>query len=197
MKLAATLLVLALAATGVWAAEQEPTEEEKTILALVLKHEHRYTDHGYTVINPKTSLGPLDKKDAWEIRNSKRYITERLESNGIAVGELVDRLFTRNRKAVHLTLKSSRRNSYVIDCDGKYKKYFEENGGGWERWYRENPKAYRSTTVSLPVCDQKTRLVLVYTGTVSHQSAGDGWVILYRYEKGKLKELNSVMIWVS
>ena len=85
----------------------------------------------------------------------------------------------------------------MIDFDGKYKKYFKNDGGGWEKWYKENPKAHGSTTVSLPVYDRKTGCVLEYKGTQSHWLAGSGWVILYKYEKGELKEINRVMLWIS
>jgi hypothetical protein len=43
----------------------------------------------------------------------------------------------------------------------------------------------------------KTGLVLVYVGTQSHWLAGAGWVILYKYEKGELKEISKVMMWIS
>jgi hypothetical protein len=191
----ATVFVVVLAATGVWAADNNATEEENTILALVLKRS--YTDGGYTVVAPENGFSPMAGDDSNEIKQSKKYVAERFQTNGVALTKLVDRLFERNRKPVRLTIKSSPKDGYLIDFDGKYQKYFEKDGGGWEKWYKENPKAHGSTQVSLPVYDQKTGLVLVYTGTQSHWLAGSGWIILYRYEKGGLKELNKVMMWIS
>jgi len=85
----------------------------------------------------------------------------------------------------------------VIDYDGKFANYFKEDGGGWEKWYKENPKAHGITTVSLPAYDPKTGLVLLYMGTQVHWLAGSGRVILYSYEKGELKELKRLEMWIS
>ena len=188
-------MALLLAASVVWAADHKATEEENKILSLVLKRP--FADGGYTVVGPETGWSHLDSGDAKEIGRSKRHIAEHLQTNGIVVTNLVERLFERNRKPVRLTLKSSVKDGYVIDFDGKYANYFEKDGGGWKKWYEENPKAYGYTTVSLPVYDPTTGLVLVYTGTQSHWLAGSGWVILYRYEKGELKEISKVEIWIS
>jgi hypothetical protein len=181
-------------ATNVWAAEGKSTEQENNFLTLVLKRS--YPDGGYTVVSPEAKLSHMDIRDSQKIEQSKKYITEHLNTTGLEVAELVDLLFERNRNAARLSIKSSPEDGYIID-DGKYEKYFEKDGGGWDRWYKENPKTHGSTTVSLPVYDEKSGLVLVYRGTQTQWLAGSGWVILYRYEKGTLKELNKVMMWIS
>lgn len=186
---------LVLATSVAWAADNTASEDENKILSLVLKRS--FEDGGYAVVNPETTLLNVKSDDPKEIKQSKRYIAEHLQTNGIVVTKLVDRLFERNKKPVRLTLKSSPKEGYVIDFDGKYAKYFDKDGGGWEKWYKENPNAHGNTKVSLPVCDQKTGLVLVYSGTQSHWLAGSGWVILYRYGKGELKEIGRVIMWIS
>ncbi|MDR0275152.1 MAG: hypothetical protein LBI48_07400 [Burkholderiaceae bacterium] len=197
IRAAMAFVVLLLTASAVWAAGNMGTEEDNRVLALVVKQS--YKDGGYTVVNPETGLSHFfyHDADADEIRRSKQYIAKNLQTNGIVVTELVDRLFERNKKPVRLTLKSSPQDGYVMNFDSEYAKYFKDNGGGWEKWYKENPKAHGRTTVSLPVYDQKTGLLLVYMGTQWHWLAGEGWVILYKYEKGKLKEINKVMMWIS
>jgi len=190
----AVFVAVVLAATSVLAAENTATEQENSLLMLVLKRSYR--DGGYTVVSPEARLSHMGGRGAREIEKSKKYIIEHLRTKGVEVARLVDRLFERNKKAVRLSIKSSPEDGYVID-DGKYAKYFEKDGGGWDRWYEENPKAHGSTTVSLPVYDEKTGPVLVYTGTQTHWLAGSGWVILYRYEKGELKEVGKVILWVS
>ena len=192
---AIVFVVLVLAVPVGWAADNKATNDENKILSLVLKR--LFTDGGYTVVNPETRLPPLDSDDPKEIRHSERYVTEHLQTHGIAVKNLVDRLFDHNKKPVRLTIKSSPKDGYVIDFDGKYAKYFDKDGGGWERWYEENPKAHGSTNVSLPVYDKITGLVLVYIGTQSDWLAGSGWIILYRYEKGELQEIQKVIMWIS
>jgi hypothetical protein len=72
-----------------------------------------------------------------------------------------------------------------------------KDGGGWEKCYKETPKAHGNTTVSIPVYDKKTGIVLVYMGTQSHWLAGSGWIIAYEYKEGKLKEMKRVMLWIS
>ena len=193
---AAIAFVACLLPTSVvWAADNKATEAENKILALVLKRS--FPDGGFTVVAPETGFTRLESDDAKGIRQSKNYIAEHLRTNGIVVSKLVDRLFERNKQPVQLTLVSSQKDGYVIDLDGKFASYFKKDGGGWKKWYKENPKAHGSTTVSLPIYDQKAGLVLVYTGTQSDWLAGTGWVILYRYKNGELKEINKVMMWIS
>jgi hypothetical protein len=81
--------------------------------------------------------------------------------------------------------------------DGHYLKYFDPNGGGWEKLYKDHPKAHGITTVSLPAHDLKSGMVLIYTGTQTHWLAGSGHIILYKYENGKLKELKRVETYIS
>lgn len=189
---AIAFVVLVLAATGVWATDNNATEEENRILTLVLKRS--YPEGGFTVVAPVTGLAKMDSQD---LKQTKKYIAENLQASGVAVTKLFDRLFERNKKRVRLTIKSAPEDGYLIDFDGKYQKYFEKDGGGWEKWYKENPKAHGDTRVSLPVYDQKSGLVLVYMGTQSHWLVGSGWIIVYKYEKGELIELNKVMMWIS
>jgi len=197
-RLLTVLVALVLTAENVWAAEEandKMTAQEGIILALALQQS--YTDGGYTVVSPEARLSHMDFGNSKEVKDSKKYIRDHLQTNGVNVAKLVDRLFERNKRDVRLSIKSSPKNGYIVDYDGKYGKYFEKNGGGWEKWYKENPNAHGSTAVSLPVYDEKNGLVLVYKGTQSHWLAGSGWIILYRYEKGELKELKKVMMWIS
>jgi hypothetical protein len=131
------------------------------------------------------------------VKDSKDAIIRFFQADGHVVSELVEKLYQRNEKPVRLTLKSSPKDGYVIDVDGKYAKYFEENGGGWDKLYKENPKAKGITTISLPVYDHKTGLVLIYVGTQLHSLMGGGGVILYGYKKGKLKKINYLTLWNS
>jgi len=185
---------LALAAAVAWAGEETSTEQENSFLALALKHADSHG--GYTVVAPTTGLSHLDGSDAEAVKQSKQYVTEQLKKHGDAVSALVDRLFERNRKSVRLSLKSAPEDGYVID-NGEYEKYFKDGGGGWEKWHQERPLAHGFTTVSLPVYDEKSGLVLVYIGTQSDWLAGAGWVVLFRYEKGALRAIGEAMMWVS
>ena len=87
--------------------------------------------------------------------------------------------------------------SFEGDHDGKYAKYFQNDGGSWPRLYTENPKVRGIVTISLPAYDEKTGLVVLYKGTHIHGLQGSGEAILYRYERGELKKLKSVTLWIA
>jgi hypothetical protein len=55
-----------------------------------------FEDGGYTVIDPETRLSHVDSGNPEDVKQSKRYIAEHLQTNGIVVTNLVDRLFERN-----------------------------------------------------------------------------------------------------
>lgn len=194
MRLLIAFVILFFLAPVVWTAEGKPTEEENKILALVLKK--HYPNDGYTVVNPETD----DKKGLlWgdNAKETKKYLLDRLQTNGVVLSGLLDRLLERNKESVRLTLKSSIKDGYLIDYDGEYENFFKTGGDGWQKWHTERPKADGMTTVSLPVYDQKAGLVLVYSGTQSDWEAGSGWLILYTYKNGQLKEINRVELWIS
>jgi hypothetical protein len=187
------LVILAVCLVGGCSADNKKVVDDNTIQCLVLSRS--YQDGGYTVVSPET--GFLHSSDLDELKQTKEYILQKLKVESGVTSKLVDELIARNKKSVHLTIKSSPENGYLIDNDGQYEKYFKKDGGGWERCRKEHPKACGMTTISLPVYDSKTGLVLIYVGTQSDWLAGSGWVIAYKYENGKLKELNKVMMWVS
>jgi hypothetical protein len=86
------------------------------------------------------------------------------EMLGLKYYGLVEKFFEKNKKSSRLSLKSDRSKGYVIDYDGRFRRYFEKDGGGWEPWYKENPNAHGMTSVSLPVFDENSGIVMVYKG---------------------------------
>ena len=118
--------------------EEKPVEDS-FILSLVLSRS--YEEGGYTVVDPQTSLGHPAFNDPKSVEQTKKYILEKIKIEECEISKLVDLLFERNKIPVRLSLKSSPKDGYLIDYDGKYEKYFEKDGGGWEKWYKENPKA--------------------------------------------------------
>jgi len=158
---------------------------DKTLLQLVLKGKCAGGD--YVVVSPQTEGVSKESKD---------QVVKELKVQYGEVGELFDKLVKHNQKPVRLTLKSSLKDGYLMD-DGKYEKYFQKDGGGWDRWYKEHPHAHGMTWISLPVFDAKTGLVLIYYGNQYQSLGGEGWIILFEYEQGKLVELGRSMLWVS
>ena len=193
-----TLMAVALTVASGWAADNQATNLDNTILALALAD--AYTNEDYVVVHPKAELDSVGAARL-NILRTHWAVAVRPGTN-MVIGSLVDQLFERNkgsgtRQAVRLTLGSSLTNGYVVDHEGKYGNYFRNDGGSWPRLYEENPKVRGMVTVSLPAYDEKTGLVVLYKGTHEHGLQGRGEVILYRYESGKLRKLKSITLWRS
>jgi len=196
LRSAIAFMALLLLASVVWAADDQATVNDNKIFTLALEQFHK--DGGYTVVNPKTGFSYSFTRDAKELEQVKQRITEFFKSDGARIAKLVDQLFERNKAPAPLMLRSFPENGYVIDYDGKYAKYFDKKDGrGWERWRNENPKAHGSTSISLPAHDPETGLLLIEIGTQWNGLAGRGFLILYKYENGEIKEIKRMETWVS
>jgi hypothetical protein len=185
MSLGLLCLTVALQPAGLKAGEQE-----NAVLAQVLQLQHK--DGGFTVVNPVTAFGRRTSSAA----SIKNTVENGLRIEGYDIDPLLDKLIEKNKGRTRLSLKSSPENGYIVDYDGKFEKYFEENGGGWKKLYKENPAARGLTRISLPAYDEQAGIVLVYIGRQSARLAGAGYIVAYRYEDGKLKELGRVMLWI-
>lgn len=189
------LVTLTLIVTNGCASNDAVTDQEGSILALALQRS--YQDGGFAVVSPDTDVSELGDGNSNKIDHCKNFVLKELRTTNVDVVALVDKFFERNKKAIHLSLKSSPQDGYIIDSDGKFETYFRKNGGGWEKWRTENPKARNSTRVSLPVYDAKSGFVLLYMSIVADSLMGSGQVVLYKLEKGELKFLKRVQLWVS
>jgi ABC-type Fe3+-hydroxamate transport system substrate-binding protein len=169
--------------------------KENAVLCLVLERE--FEDGGYAVVDPNTRMDLYNFSNPDEISEAKQSLRAEMAIAEHDVSALVEQLFEKNAKPTTLTLPSAPGKGYLIDQDGHFRNYFLKDGGGWERWYEDNPKAHGSITVSRPAIDEANGLVLVYTGTQFDWEAGSGWIVLYEYKDGKLKELKRVMLWIS
>lgn len=152
---------------------------------------------GYTVVLPETYFDHFDLSDQEEIQSTKAYIKEHLKIEGYDMAPLLDEFFKMNKESISLNLKSSTKKGYFIDYDGTYQSYLKNGGGGWQKWYEENPKAYGLTKISRPVYDSDNGIVLIYRGTTAGMLAGSGYIVAYKYEGNGMKELGHVMLWAS
>jgi hypothetical protein len=187
----ATLLAVALSCGG----ESQSQEQDNTILSLLLQHS--YDDGGFTVVAPDTSLSNLESPGQAQVAQAKKFIKEKLKVEGYDIGPLVELLFQRNKERVRLTLQSAPRKGYLVDYEKRYNKYFEKEGGGWEKWYKENPKTHGWTEVSLPAYDEKNQIVIVCIGVQAHWEMGVGYIRAFRYKDAKLEPIGQLMLWVS
>ncbi len=136
MSLGLLALLVALRPVDVKAEEQE-----NAILAQVLQRQNE--DGGFTVVSPTTAFGRREPNAA----NIKKNVKDKIRIEGYDIGPLVDKLIEKNKERTPLSLKSSPEKGYIVDYDGKFKKYFDEGGGGWEKWYKDNPAAHGDTQV--------------------------------------------------
>lgn len=165
------------------------------ILAQVLRSQRDLG--GYTVVDPKTSLGDtLTGKTPAEIDKTREYVQREFAGMGYDIGPLFDMLIEKNKNQAYITLESSPEDGYLIDYERKFEKYFEKDGGGWKAWYRDNPFAHGYVRVSLPAFDAETGLVLVYIETQRHELAGFGYLVACRLANGHLAEIGRYLLWV-
>lgn len=195
MRVCVTILVIVVTCLLPVVSCADQATNDTAILSEVLRHPD--TNGNFTVVAPMTTLSTLIGDDPEDLEQSKKYVIDNLKVEGKHVADLFKRLIDKNKTPVRLELPSSPKDGYLIDYDGKFDKYFIDDGGGWDHWYKENPKAMGWTRVSLPAYDPKTNLVLIYKGTQSHWLAGAGHLILYKYQNGKLRELGRLMLWIS
>jgi len=171
------------------------TDQEGAVLALALQRSYR--EGGFAVVSPNTDVSELGDGSSNKIEDCKKFVLKELQTNDPDIVNLVDKFFERNKKTIRLSIKSSPLEGYIIDRDRTFEKYFEKDGGGWSKWHTENPKARNSTKVSLPAYDAKSGFVLLYVSIVADSLMGSGQMLLYKLEKGDLKFVKRVMLWVS
>ncbi len=198
-----TVVVLILSAAISWAADDRSTEEENAILALIIREYHdsfsiRLYGKTLYVVSPKTIYWEMTKPH--EIESLKKYIKDNLPFK-YATYKLVDRFFERNMQPVQLTMKSSPEDGYVIDYDGKYERYCRKKKGNIRSPLssdcEKNGEAIWTWRVSMPAYDLKAGYVLIYMACHVNPLFGHGFLVLYRYENGKIKRVQEVMIWSS
>ncbi len=194
-----SLVAMVLTIASSWAGENQATNMDNNILALALADGS--SGDGYVVVYPKADLSGVSRADSAESIKDALGSAAGPGTNAV-IGLLVDQLFERNkgsgtRQAVRLTLDSSLTNGYVIDYDGKYLNYLRNDGGGYSRLYKENPKVRGFVTITLPAYDEKSGLVVLCKGTSKGGLQGWGEAILYRFENGRLRKLKSVPLWIA
>jgi len=195
MRVSARILLILVTCLLPVACYADQALNDTAILSQVLRSPN--TNANFTVVAPMTTLSTLDGETPEDLARSKKYVRESLKVEDEHIDQLVVALIQKNKKPVRLELPSAPKDGYLVDYDGKFENYFKDNGGGWERWHTENPKANGWTSVSLPAYDPQTGLILIYKGTQSHWRAGAGYLILYRYVNCQLEELGRVMLWIS
>jgi hypothetical protein len=181
------------------AAEPEATSKADNAWIAQVLQQMKHNDGGYTVVDSRTDIRLLliGVHNQAELQAYRERRTKRLAVTGYDIGPLVDQFLARNIERHRLSLSSDPARGFVVDADGKHLKYFQEDGGEWKQWYKENPKAGGITRVSLPAYDEKAGYLLIYVGTQSGDEKGAGYLIVYRVSGGKLEEVKREVMWLS
>jgi hypothetical protein len=189
MAMALILVIASFSRAG----EAPLEEQENVILATILQQGHE--NHGFIVVDPMTThVGPHGGSDPSRI---KGRLAKESGLEGYDPSPLVDRLFDRNKTPQHLKLESHPEKGYLIDYRGRFARYFEGKGGGWDAWHRDHPEAHGHVRVTLPAYDEKEGIVLIYMDTQSDRLAGAGALYVYKYENGYLRQLARITLRIS
>ncbi len=187
--------VCLLGATSCKQATEPTGDGDNRILALALTR--TYGGDGYTVVHPVTELGPGHGHPSDSFSRRRQRVIEQLQIPEVDAASLVDAFIAKNRQSVRLSLPSAPEDGYLVDYDEEYDRYFETGGGGWDRLYAENPRVRGLTSVSLPLWDRESGVVLLYVGTLHDGRDGGGDLIAYQYDGQRLKTITRVNLWVN
>ncbi len=184
-----TVLLISACSSSV---KQQDFEEQ--VITFVLSRDHQQGT--YTVVQPNASVSMLGQSDAM-LASMCGSVAKKIDNNERDTCAFIHRLIQINKAKPLLSVESNKAAGYVIDKSGQFADYFSEEGGGWERWYQQNPDAKCYKTVSLPAIDAKTGLVAVYLGNVCHWRHGAGHLLFLKNVDGKWMEKHRVQLWVS
>jgi hypothetical protein len=161
------------------------TEVDRQIIKLILTS--HYEDGGYNIINPEMSLAGATSNLA-----AVDYITSYFNERGIDVFSLLVKFYARNWEPVRMDIPSSISNGYIIDYQNKFNTYL-----GWEEFREANPKVHSYVSISLPVYDPDTNLVLVYLSWSGGLLLASGGLRAYKYDGDTFEEIANLNLWIS
>lgn len=123
------------------------------------------------------------------------WVAGQFSEAGYEIRQLVEKLYDINRELGVLTLKSSIVDGYWIDHENKMDQYIKTDDvrGGWSCFSSQNPGAQVFVTVSRPVHDQPTDMVLIGV-SIEGEGSGSYCVHLYQFGSGIMRLLAKVCV---
>jgi hypothetical protein len=173
------------------------TQEEINGLFIPLilsKFAEDYDDDEYNIIKPEMVM---EFGCSWD--DCHTLIEQQFKLQGYNFTELTRELFDVNKRPVQLNIPSSSDNGYVIDHDNTFPTYFERYNltDAWKNIHIERPKVQCYITISQPVYDPTTGIVLVYSGWVGGPMAAMGIILAFKYDGTSLEEIAYAFGWIS
>jgi hypothetical protein len=173
-------------------------DDYEKIIPLLLSSLHR-TD-GYVIVKPEFNMSYAGGFIAalTEHWSSEKLITK-IKESGYDVSTLLKKLFESNNSTSRrrMGIPSSIELGYLIDYGQQFIKYFGPDTDGWKNFRAANPKGKAYFSISLPVYDPNTKIVLVYISSAGDWLAASGDICAFKYENGKLEEIARINIWIS
>ena len=139
-------------------------------MRIILQQGHE--NHGFIVVDPYYNPHRHPHGGSSDLFLSKKDASRRRAGlKDTILVPSVDRLFDKNRTPQRLKLESHPDKGYLIDYKGRFARYFEGKGGGWNARHWDHPEAHGHVRVTLPAYDEKEGMVLIYTDTQSDRSS--------------------------
>jgi len=166
---------------------RQDIKENMKLIKLILRKSN--SGAAYTIVEPKTTLDPINVRDSNELSQTKAALKKELATIDYDFGPLIEAFFEINRQSVPIDLKSDTLAGYWIN------KPEAEKG---KNLSQSLPAGHRFTTwvsrtcVSIPAYDKAKGIVLVY---ISHIWAGQ--IIAYKLKGGKLIPLKGIQVFIS
>lgn len=178
----------------------ESSPDDERVLSLVLEWSLGQIPKNEThiVISPITRLRKRgDAQGYEEFSRLRNDVVKYIHVECYDVGILFTQLIERNTKPVRVKFARALEKRFVIDKDDTFPKYFQDGGGGWDRWHKDNPKALAYSAVSLPVVDKDRGFVMIYIESKTDERIGRGTIYLLKQEGGKLVRLGYRLVWMT
>jgi hypothetical protein len=176
------------------------SNEDEKALSSVLEWWTRKlpSDGTYFVVSPITfDFSQRLREDTPANTKLKDYILQEIQIEGLNFSPLVDQFIERNKKRVHIKIAPALEGKVLLDKTDAFPKYFQDGGGGWEKWYKDNPKARGHCAVSVPVMDKGRELIMVYVELSANDLVGKGTIFLFKREGAKLRALGHAHLWMT
>jgi hypothetical protein len=156
---------------------------ERDLIMLSLER----SDGKFDIVDPITIYYPPAQRKDWNLD----WIRVAFKKQGFDVGNLAGKLHDINHEETKLTIESSINKGFVIDYDLKLKEYLKFNFESFPKLYKDHPNAGCFVSISLPVYDKQSNIVLIEKN-YRCPPGGGAFIQAYRFENGKLTRIGIV-----
>jgi hypothetical protein len=154
----------------------------------------------FNIVSPWTSFDSMEEEGAEGRQQRREYLYRDLEFDDDVKQKLIEQFLENNREKQSLQLPAVRGTGFIVDYDGKFNRYFDDDEGGWDALYPDYPNADGYYTVSMPAYDPESSLVLIYCSLIFGLFGADEGlrdVYVFHYRDHALSLVTWEMIWMT